>query len=941
MVSGLHIDHIHIEGFRGIAGGLDLDLTAPVTLIFAPNGTGKTTICEAIEWLVTAQVDRLRHGSSFDSELLKSVFQPEVDPKVSARLRTPVRTGVLTRTLQAASWDGGSATALGALLETLAPAAAAPDANHINAIRLRQHYLRGTRFLTGEALGSLVDSDDETIGRRTQVFADLLGIRHLLDAERDSGKFVADVGQQLRVLDGVLDQLEKDEAQLRAEIDTQDSDNQAAMTELTAAERLLGINPTRAGSADSRLQEATAAHSRAQHDWNRRDEAISDLAKEWSRWQELDQRCSQLGQRETAEAEGLRQRQEAAEAAAGEAAKADELVSRLTEDGRRVDQARGAIRQAFAAMNDRLAALRLREPRLSTTYAGLRSAAPEVDWTESDRSARLGDLANARVALPRISSTASQLENLDGQRRALLSAAMPRADLEALGARVRELEGASYAATAELEATTGPIARLQAAGQEFVEHIHETDPADCPLCGHDWGQVSDLRSAISEALALGPALVRSAQSRATKAAEEARQAKLLQTQAAQVYAQAEALEREAGGLRNSLGRDMDLFTRLGIDLSTPGLENAVTAAEGRVAIGAALAAFVAAVATHREVFGSIGERLWADHMDLDQVMADLSGRLDSRQSLVQGTLLQAQSTQATSSATLLDLRGQLAVAQASLDQCRRDLSEVVRETSRLEDLWRTAAGDKPRTPDGVDLLKAGHEEARTRLNDVVRSLAVGRGALGAEVRRARLQQLRDEIAPARQRRDRLAARQAEGTALQTLFRDTYASISKEQIGGLARVVNALFSRMHANRVVDQIDLGVAEEFLRWGANAGDAKLDPGTDFSQGQRQDLALSLFLARARGLGGTFFLDEPLAHLDDLNRVGLLDVFRAVAVENVSTLNLVITTASRNVARHMVEKFGSVSDTSGGLPMLRVIELVGNGRTGVSQLQAYPRAT
>lgn len=940
MVSGLHIDQIHIEGFRGIAGGLDLDLTAPVTLIFAPNGTGKTTICEAIEWLLTAQVDRLRHGSSFDSELLKSVFQPEAEPLVSAHLRTPDRTGVLTRTLQGASWGGGTPTLIGALLDTLAPAAAAPDANHINAIRLRQHYLRGTRFLTGEALGSLVDSDEETIGRRAQVFADLLGIRHLLDAERDSGKFVSDLSQQLRVLDGVLDQLEKEEAQLRAEIDTQDSDNQAAMTELTAAERLLGINPTGAGGADSRLQEATAAQSRAQHEWNRRDEAINDLAKEWSRWRELEQRGNQLRQRETAEAEVVRQRQKAVEAAATEAAKADELVSQLIEEGRRVDQARGAIRLSFVLVNDRLAGLRAQKPQLSTTYASLREGAPEVDWTESDRSARLGDLANARAALPRVSNTTSQLGTLEGQRRALLTTAMPQAEMTALSERVRELDLASSVANAELDATTGPIGRLQAAGKEFAEHLHETDPADCPLCGHDFVQVSALRSAIADALALGPELVRTAQARATKAADDARQAKARHTEATHVYAQAERLEREAGGLRTSLSRDTDLFARLGIDLSTPDLGGAIAAAEGRVAFGAALAAFVAAVATHREVFGSIGARLWADHMDLDQVLADLSGRLDSRQSVVETQLLQAQSSQATCSAALLDLGGQQSVAQASLDQCRRDLAEVIRDTSRLEDLWRTAAGDKPKTDGGLDLLRVEHEEMRTRLMDVIGRLTVGRGALGAEVRRARLEQLKGEIALARLRRDRLKGRQDEGAALQTVFHDTYATISKEQIGGLARVVNALFSRMHANRVVDQIDLGVAEKFLRWGASAGEAKLDPGTDFSQGQRQDLALSLFLARARGLGGTFFLDEPLAHLDDLNRVGLLDVFRAVAVENASTLNLVITTASRNVARHMVEKFGSVPDTSESLPMLRVIELVGNGRTGVSKLQAYPRA-
>jgi ABC-type transport system involved in cytochrome bd biosynthesis fused ATPase/permease subunit len=96
--------------------------------------------------------------------------------------------------------------------------------------------------------------------------------------------------------------------------------------------------------------------------------------------------------------------------------------------------------------------------------------------------------------------------------------------------------------------------------------------------------------------------------------------------------------------------------------------------------------------------------------------------------------------------------------------------------------------------------------------------------------------------------------------------------------------------------MDEIDLRGSREFLHWAANAGSATLDPGKDFSQGQLQDLALALFLARARGLGGTFFLDEPVAHLDDMNRVGLLDVLRAVAS---TRLNLVITTASRSLAR------------------------------------------
>jgi DNA repair protein SbcC/Rad50 len=72
-------------------------------------------------------------------------------------------------------------------------------------------------------------------------------------------------------------------------------------------------------------------------------------------------------------------------------------------------------------------------------------------------------------------------------------------------------------------------------------------------------------------------------------------------------------------------------------------------------------------------------------------------------------------------------------------------------------------------------------------------------------------------------------------------------------------------------------------------------------------------------------------LAHLDDLNRVALLDVFRAIALEETPNLSFVLTTASRPVARHFVEKFA----LAGGAdkPLLNYIELEGNPRVGVRQ--------
>ncbi|MBU0825284.1 MAG: hypothetical protein KKB78_12785 [Alphaproteobacteria bacterium] len=153
-------------------------------------------------------------------------------------------------------------------------------------------------------------------------------------------------------------------------------------------------------------------------------------------------------------------------------------------------------------------------------------------------------------------------------------------------------------------------------------------------------------------------------------------------------------------------------------------------------------------------------------------------------------------------------------------------------------------------------------------------------------------------------------------------------------------MNPLFARMHANPVFDRIKLGQVDDPLRWLADVGGQELNPGKDFSQGQRQDLALALFLARARSLRGTFFLDEPVTHLDDLNRVGLLDIFRATVLENSMSLNLVVTTASKPLARHLIEKFGRVGpvETPGGrVAPLRVIELDGNGRTGVRLQTVY----
>ena len=119
-------------------------------------------------------------------------------------------------------------------------------------------------------------------------------------------------------------------------------------------------------------------------------------------------------------------------------------------------------------------------------------------------------------------------------------------------------------------------------------------------------------------------------------------------------------------------------------------------------------------------------------------------------------------------------------------------------------------------------------------------------------------------------------------------------VSRE-IKPLSTTISTLYLRAQGNKFITLISAEPTKDgLLNWIAELDDKgnSFDKMQALSQGQRQDLALSIFLARARSLGGTFFLDEPLSHLDDLNRVALVDTLRVIVSEDNSIdLRLVLT--------------------------------------------------
>lgn len=952
MTRGVRLSSLTVGAFRGIGKVLEFDLRAPLTLVFAPNGTGKTTMCEAAEWLLTGQVDRLKDKRDFDAEVLRSKFTgPEHKPHVSANLRVGGKAYLLSRIAEGsqspAAFDvNGLAVPQrpNDLLALLAPAAAANEAHHLTAINLRQRWLKGTRFLSAEALAALVDTDDETIERRTQVFADLLGIRHLLDAERQFEKYATDLSSRLRARVQLIQQRSAEADAIEKELDrnTLPTTTASAIGEAAQAEILLELTSADMPPSDApwpdRLEALTALQRRRSHENERRRTALDAVDIRRSSRAALEQAVA------AARATELKLDAELAEMGKNGQAAAAKVASSESER-----QSVTAASQALAAAGDRLA--RRGAAMLSiihrasvfdpvpVTLGALRADLPETGWTTDARAERRALLTEFSAGLEQAEREAERRRLLDFEREAASTAAISEAAFAVLRAEAADAERRAAAAYQQRDAAVAPLSRLQSAARDLLAHDHGPAASSCPVCAHDWLTADALRDAIAAALATIPELASQAEAVAQAATESARIATEKLKSARAANAKLAALDRERATLA-------DAAERRALSLQNAGLPASVSAGElglqrARLDIADALAALDEEIALVRSMLPADAAQLVLDQAPLSDLVERVSAQIGARDHVLQLQLagLARDSEDAT---TRRDrLRAEYAGIQQSLRVCREQLVAKGSELGELQALWDIAAPEQSWSEAAFLQLKTQLTNEQYKLARAESHIQGARAAWTAEARRMQLIELRATIEPELEQHARMTARIAAATRAQALFQDTYTTISKRQVQDLAKVVNPLFARMHANRVYDRINLGEDSEFLHWLAHAGDAQLDPGKDFSQGQRQDLALALFLARARSLGGTFFLDEPVAHLDDLNRVGLLDILRTTVLEESQSVNMVITTSSRALARHLIEKFaniGLVDTPEGRVRPLSVIELDGNSRSGVQLSNIYP---
>lgn len=123
------VSRLRVENFRGFARAVELDLSASVVILRGPNGVGKTSVFDALQWLLIGEIDRLetRRLRKTDEHLVNS-YRPGQQASVTAWLTVADGEAIVSRTGDRSgnvlSWTSPSGEVLrgSAAIESLAGA---------------------------------------------------------------------------------------------------------------------------------------------------------------------------------------------------------------------------------------------------------------------------------------------------------------------------------------------------------------------------------------------------------------------------------------------------------------------------------------------------------------------------------------------------------------------------------------------------------------------------------------------------------------------------------------------------------------------------------------------------------------------------------------------------------------------------------------------------
>lgn len=516
----------------------------------------------------------------------------------------------------------------------------------------------------------------------------------------------------------------------------------------------------------------------------------------------------------------------------------------------------------------------------------------------------------------------------------------------------------------------GPLERLRTEGQILLQDL--PGQHKCPLCCHDHGSPEALHAAIKEAGTALPdaaaALARQVNNLKQRILAEKNRKKHWQ----ELRKQLVELTKTREILRTEVAKAANTLKAIGFQLEDLSRSDLPKVLEDRRSEAEKRKDVLANDNQHKQNLLMAAHALrnegWELHLlelDCQGVKSSGSAPIDSLLGLPPITwpdrlkalseeltpvLQQALAKTSASNAEVTNFKEHIEKLTTELGRIKQEQDQTTQKAdsikSTLQTLqteWQVLAGNNPRTDEMLNSMSHELEQTDKELSEAGIHLKAANEQLeqarAAELEeRCRLETKKQyQYLLNQQRKLRNLLKRCEGIdqGIQVLSQQKRDYVAA-QLEPLRNIITTFYLRAQSNEFIDCINVKADEGgALTWLAQIGDKRLDDVVQLSQGQRQDLALAIFLARARSIGGTFFLDEPLLHLDDLNRVALLDIIRVLVAERTlnNPLKLVITTASDSLVRHFREKFSLLpSSKSDPLP-IRIYRLYGDPRHGINK--------
>ncbi|HHN8406372.1 TPA: AAA family ATPase [Morganella morganii] len=896
---------VTIQNFRGIPDELVVPLDAPLTVIHAANGTGKSTVGYALEWLITGKVDDL---SKTELECQWGTGRTSV----SAECLIGDKYHVLTRhksSLSITNKDGKKEKITDEnLLKMLTPSSiSGKSAIALN--KAKRGWLRNSRWLYSNSLALLVDNNKAD--ERQQIFADILGFGHLTSTLRD----LRDYRKALPNTKGLEDKI----TGVKTEIDALQSSISISFPAKEEALRDIdsifkALPPTVGGTLAERLAEAQLRVKSLSQKRQRELVVLNTLYEKWEQYHSSLKQITALRQKVDGLVLEQNQSREEQVVRASELFAAQQKVSDAQRSLKWVDDSLQTIQgwqsvTTTDGVKEYFQGGELSQAELTDKFVELKwSSEQQEKWKEST------------VFLEANFQTIIELER---QKKDLTANPInPAIDYDE---KVRGAEAAKNArvrAEAEFDAFSNVLGKLKAMGSEIV---HSHDNTHCPLCNYNWGTIDKLQLEISSNMdILSPALdsATSALTKARQKEQEAINALALSTSQKSAY---EAYLNRVTSVSQELQnfeKKTDYFETMGVqDFSGMNLSD-LAHLNRRVTSAIQLSRIFTKLAEVEQFFAIIPKH------GVSTRVSNAVEHFDSYKKYFQKQLDQHEPERIRLEPVVQGLVEAVNSKSKEIASINTSIAAAVEGTSIFDSHWRELFGQQPVLAESYELKRQQLDQQGSELSKYNSMLDKCAAVVSVDADSAKLKNLELELAGLTRKlkigKDYITSAEHAIEKYSLQVKDFTAS----SLRPLLSPATELFSRMHANEVYKGLGVSAGDDALKWTvfAEGFESALDAEGKLSQGQRQDLALSLYLARARNTGGSFFLDEPIAHLDDLNRVAMLDIFR-LAATSMPSMNLILTTASDSLARHMAQKFSSIKDRH----LLNMIYLEGNPRTGV----------